>query len=47
VGSTKGLPSPPLWRRWNRALAIAGDVYLISPAGENLTFNRIVGRRIV
>jgi cyclopropane fatty-acyl-phospholipid synthase-like methyltransferase len=34
-----------LWLRWNRAMGVTDDLYLTSPAGENLTFNRIIGRR--
>jgi SAM-dependent methyltransferase len=36
-----------LWLRWHRAIGVTDDVYLTSPAGENLTFNRIIGQRIV
>jgi SAM-dependent methyltransferase len=35
-----------LWLRWHQAIGVTDDLYLTSPAGENLTFNRIVGRRI-
>jgi cyclopropane fatty-acyl-phospholipid synthase-like methyltransferase len=35
-----------LWLRWNQAVGERDDHYLTSPAGENLTFHRIVGRRI-
>jgi SAM-dependent methyltransferase len=35
-----------LWLRWHQAIGVTDDVYLTSPAGENLTFHRIIGRRI-
>lgn len=35
-----------LWLRWHRAIGETNDLYLTSPAGENLAFNRIIGRRI-
>lgn len=35
-----------LWLRWNQASGVTDDLYLTSAAGENLTFNRIVGRRV-
>jgi cyclopropane fatty-acyl-phospholipid synthase-like methyltransferase len=35
-----------LWLQWHRAIGVTDDEYLTSPAGENLTFNRIIGRRI-
>jgi SAM-dependent methyltransferase len=35
-----------LWLRWHQAIGVTDDLYLTSPAGENLTFNRIIGRRI-
>jgi cyclopropane fatty-acyl-phospholipid synthase-like methyltransferase len=35
-----------LWLQWNRATGVTDDDYLTSPAGENLTFHRIVARRI-
>lgn len=35
-----------LWLRWHQAIGVTDDAYLTSPAGENLTFHRIVGRRI-
>jgi cyclopropane fatty-acyl-phospholipid synthase-like methyltransferase len=35
-----------LWLRWNRAVGEKDDGYLTSKAGENLTFHRLVGRRI-
>lgn len=34
-----------LWLKWNQILGMADDTYLTSSAGENLSFNRIVGRR--
>jgi cyclopropane fatty-acyl-phospholipid synthase-like methyltransferase len=34
-----------LWLRWNRAIGEANDAYLMSPAGENLGFHRVVARR--
>ncbi|MCS6847514.1 MAG: methyltransferase domain-containing protein [Anaerolineae bacterium] len=34
-----------LWLRWHAAIGVTDDAYLTSPAGENLTFHRIVGRR--
>ncbi len=36
-----------LWLQWHQATGVTDDFYLTSLAGENLTFNRIVGRRIV
>lgn len=35
-----------LWVQWHQATGVTDDLYLTSPAGENLTFNRIVGRRL-
>ena len=35
-----------LWLQWNQAIGAADDLYLTLPAGENLTFHRIIGRRI-
>jgi len=35
-----------LWLRWHQATGVTDDLYLTSPAGENLTFNRIVARRL-
>ncbi|BCX02277.1 MAG: SAM-dependent methyltransferase [Candidatus Roseilinea sp.] len=34
-----------LWLRWHEAIGVTDDAYLTSPAGENLTFHRIIGRR--
>ena len=34
-----------LWLRWHEITGATNDEYLTSPAGENLGFNRIVGRR--
>lgn len=34
-----------LWMRWHHAIGVTDDVYLSSPAGENLGFNRVVARR--
>lgn len=34
------------WLQWHRAIGETDDSYLTSAAGENLTFHRIVGRRI-
>ena len=39
--------SRDLWLRWHRALGFTDDAYLTSPAGYNLSFNRIVARRVV
>ena len=38
--------SRALWLRWHRAIGFADDAYLTSPAGENLSFHRIVARRV-
>lgn len=35
-----------LWLRWHQAIGETNDVYLTSPVGENLTFHRLIGRRI-
>ena len=35
-----------LWLRWHRAIGVTDDAYLTSPAGHNLSFNRIVARRV-
>lgn len=46
VEAADNLPdSRDLWRKWNRAIGVTEDDYLTSPAGENLAFNRIIGRR--
>ena len=34
-----------LWLRWHQANGTTDDLYLTSAAGENLTFNRVIGRR--
>lgn len=34
-----------MWMRWHQALGETNDAYLTSPAGANLGFHRIVGRR--
>ena len=38
--------SRDLWLRWHRAIGFTDDAYLRSPAGQNLSFNRIVARRV-
>lgn len=38
--------SRDLWLRWHQAIGVTDDLYLTSPAGENLAFNRLIGRRL-
>ena len=38
--------SRELWLRWHHAIGVADDAYLTSPAGQNLSFNRIIARRV-
>lgn len=35
-----------LWLHWHQLTGVTDDAYLTSPAGENLTFHRLVARRI-
>jgi hypothetical protein len=33
------------WLRWHQAIGFTDDKWLTSPGGENLGFNRIIGRK--
>ncbi|MCS6825637.1 MAG: methyltransferase domain-containing protein [Caldilinea sp.] len=47
VETADDLPhSRDLWLYWHRLTGAVDDAYLTSPAGENLTFHRLVARRV-